>query len=87
MADPIRAAVTGSDTCQALGITVRAYAPVLELCRRLVAAGMIPSSPSKPTAAPSCACGSPRSARRPNWKLTATEPALDAGARRTQPRP
>ena len=32
----------GSDTCTAAGITVPRYAPVLVLCRRLMAAGMRP---------------------------------------------
>jgi hypothetical protein len=35
----IRAELAGSNTCSARGITVVAYAPVLEMCRRLVAAG------------------------------------------------
>jgi hypothetical protein len=34
----IRAELTGSNTCTALGVTVRANAPVLEICRVLVAA-------------------------------------------------
>jgi hypothetical protein len=35
----IRADIVGSDTCHALGCTVRASAPVLALCRKLVEAG------------------------------------------------
>jgi hypothetical protein len=39
-----RAAITaeliGSDRCAAIGITARAYAPVLALCRRLIEAGI-----------------------------------------------
>ena len=38
----IVAELTGSDTCTAAGITVTAYAPVLTLCRSLIAAGMSP---------------------------------------------
>ena len=41
---PIRAELIGSDTCIALGITVTAYTPVLELCRRLIAAGHDPTT-------------------------------------------
>jgi hypothetical protein len=40
----IRAELYGSDKCSTLGIAVRAYAPVLELCRQLVAAGHNPAS-------------------------------------------
>ena len=35
----IRATLTGSDWCEAEGHTVRAYAPVLAMCRKLPAAG------------------------------------------------
>jgi hypothetical protein len=35
-AAPIRAYLVGSDQCRAEGRTVRAAAPVLETCRRLV---------------------------------------------------
>jgi len=35
----IRAELIGSDCCSALGITARSSAPVLALCRELVAAG------------------------------------------------
>lgn len=41
----IRAELTGSDTCTALGVGVRANAPVLALCRALVTHGLDPSSP------------------------------------------
>jgi hypothetical protein len=41
----IRAELIGSDTCTALGIAVRAGAPVLAMCRRLVAAGHDPATP------------------------------------------
>src|SRR5437762_1049349 len=40
----IRAELTGSDTCSALGITARGDAPVLKLCRALVAAGYDPAT-------------------------------------------
>ena len=36
---PIHATLIGSNCCEALGITARGYAPVLELCRALVKAG------------------------------------------------
>jgi hypothetical protein len=38
----IRAEIKGENTCTALGITARAEAPVLKLCRLLVAAGHDP---------------------------------------------
>jgi hypothetical protein len=38
----IRAELVGSDSCTALGITVTAAAPVLALCRKLIAAGHDP---------------------------------------------
>ena len=41
----IRAELIGSDTATALGNKVRAYAPVLALCRKLVAAGHDPATP------------------------------------------
>ena len=41
----IRAELSGSNICSALGIAIRAYAPVLELCRQLVAAGQNPTTP------------------------------------------
>jgi hypothetical protein len=42
---PINATLTGSDCCEALGITARGRAPVLDLCRALVAAGHDPRRP------------------------------------------
>ena len=42
---PIRAALIGSDRCEAEGISVRAVAPVLALCRKLVTAGHDPERP------------------------------------------
>jgi hypothetical protein len=42
---PIRAALVGSDHCEAEGISVRAAAPVLALCRKLVTAGHDPERP------------------------------------------
>ena len=38
----IRAELIGSDTCNASGITTRSHAPVLALCRSLIAAGLSP---------------------------------------------
>jgi hypothetical protein len=42
---PIRAEIVGDDTCSAPGVTVRAHAPVLALCRKLIAALHDPSVP------------------------------------------
>jgi hypothetical protein len=42
---PIRAELIGSDRCEAEGLSARGYAPVLELCRELVAAGFSPACP------------------------------------------
>jgi hypothetical protein len=42
---PIRAALIGSDRCEAEGISVCAVAPVPALCRKLVAAGHDPRRP------------------------------------------
>src|SRR5689334_11620477 len=42
---PIHAQLIGQDTCVALGITVHATAPVLEICRALTAAGHDPGRP------------------------------------------
>ena len=39
---PIRATLIGSNCCEALGITGRGHAPVLDLCRALVKAGHDP---------------------------------------------
>jgi hypothetical protein len=41
----IRAVLTGSDTCAALGLTAKSGAPVLALCRKLIEAGHDPSNP------------------------------------------
>ena len=40
---PIRAALIGSDRCEAAGLSTRGYAPVFQLCRELVAAGFNPA--------------------------------------------
>ncbi len=40
---PIRATLIGSDRCEAEGVTAHGYAPVLDLCRELVAAGLNPA--------------------------------------------
>jgi hypothetical protein len=45
MTEPIRAALSGYDTCCADGITAKASAPVLALCRKLVEAGYDPTRP------------------------------------------
>lgn len=42
---PIRATLIGCDRCEVEGHTVRAYAPVLAMCRELVAAGYDPATP------------------------------------------
>jgi hypothetical protein len=42
---PIRAELSGSDTCTVLGITVRGHAPILLLCHRLIEAGHDPNRP------------------------------------------
>jgi hypothetical protein len=41
----IRAELIGSNTAVALGIHVKGYAPILKLCRRLVARGIDPATP------------------------------------------
>jgi hypothetical protein len=41
----VRARITGNNTCSALGITVRAAAPVLALCRKLIEARQDPATP------------------------------------------
>jgi hypothetical protein len=41
----IAAELIGSDRCTAIGITARAHAPVLALCRRLIEAGIDPDRP------------------------------------------
>jgi hypothetical protein len=38
----LRAELTGSDTCTAADLTVRASAPVLTMCREMLAAGLDP---------------------------------------------
>jgi hypothetical protein len=45
MNEPIGATISGYDTCRAGGITARASAPVLALCRKLVEAGHDPATP------------------------------------------
>jgi hypothetical protein len=40
-----RAEIVGADTASALGLTVKAYTPVLDLCRKLIAAGQDPERP------------------------------------------
>ncbi|MPZ57500.1 MAG: hypothetical protein GEU91_13565 [Rhizobiales bacterium] len=42
---PLHAELFGSDKARLCGISVTAGAPVLELCRRLVAAGVDPATP------------------------------------------
>jgi hypothetical protein len=42
---PIPATLIGSDRCEAEGLSARGYAPVLDLCRVLVAAGYSPACP------------------------------------------
>jgi hypothetical protein len=44
-AAPIRATLIDSDCCEAEGHTARAYAPVLAMCRGLIAAGYDPARP------------------------------------------
>ena len=43
--EPIRATLCGSTKCSAEGITVTGTVPVLQLCRKLVAAGYDPNRP------------------------------------------
>src|SRR5262245_38479680 len=43
--NPIRAELLGADQCSANGIVATGYAPVLELCRQLMAEGYDPSTP------------------------------------------
>jgi hypothetical protein len=42
---PICATLIGSNRCEAEGLSARGYAPVLELCRKLVAAGFNTACP------------------------------------------
>jgi hypothetical protein len=44
-AAPIIATLSGSDTCSAIGVTAQSSSPVLELCRRLIAADHDPRTP------------------------------------------
>lgn len=44
-ATPICAALTRSDTCTALGVTVRGPSPALSLCRQLIERGHDPDRP------------------------------------------
>jgi Fe2+ transport system protein FeoA len=41
---PVRAELIRSDTCAAVGISVRGTSPVLALCRSLLSAGLNPDS-------------------------------------------
>src|SRR5262245_56808309 len=43
-AQAIRAELRGSNEARACGIVVRGHAPVLALCRKLIAAGWVPST-------------------------------------------
>jgi hypothetical protein len=45
MSAPIRAEIFGFDRCEAEGHTVKASAPVLAMCRELIAAGFDPGRP------------------------------------------
>jgi hypothetical protein len=45
MTESIAAALTGSDTCAALGLIAKSGAPVLVLCRKLIEAGHDPATP------------------------------------------
>jgi hypothetical protein len=42
---PLRAELSGDDSCTACGLTVRGAAPVLALCRRLIEADHDPATP------------------------------------------
>jgi hypothetical protein len=42
--EAIIATLTGSDRCEALGVVATGYAPVLTLCRSLIAAGVSPDT-------------------------------------------
>jgi hypothetical protein len=41
---PLRAELADHDRCSAAGISCRAYAPVLEICRKLIEAGHDPAA-------------------------------------------
>jgi len=43
--EPIRATLSGSETCTAIGLAVRDVAPVLKLCRVLIEVGYDPATP------------------------------------------
>ena len=43
--EPIRAELAGSHHCKAEGFAVRSSAPILALCRKLIAAGVDPGRP------------------------------------------
>ena len=45
MMTTIRAEIIGADRCDAEGLTVKAAAPVLAMCRKLISAGYDPSRP------------------------------------------
>ena len=45
MTEIIKAEIIGSDRCEAEGFSVRANAPVLALCRKLIEAGFDPARP------------------------------------------
>ena len=45
MTTPLRATIVKSDQCEADGHSMRAYSPVLALCRKLVEAGYDPCRP------------------------------------------
>ena len=53
----IRAELSGSDRCAALGITAVGYAPVTMLARKLIRAGVDPAARSRSIAAPPWRCG------------------------------
>ena len=66
MPDLIRATITGFDRCDAEGHTVRAAAPVLAMCRELLAAGYDPRAHYAPTEATRRRSRSGRSAKAPS---------------------
>jgi hypothetical protein len=83
---PICATLSGSDRCEANGLSARGYSPVLELCRALVAAGYHPAFPLEAWPEIYCACASVRlvNARGSPWPMIGTvrhafDPARKAG--------
>src|SRR6516225_3215569 len=62
----IRAELFGSDECTAAGLTISGRAPVLALCRQLIADGHDPGLRSKSGAGQCCASASARLVRPPN---------------------